>query len=125
MNDHEKDFERGIRFGCIFGNGGFEYFFECDQYGQATVDSLRRLGLSELAECLAQVFAYAPPPPGGEHTIDLNRLIETKDPVFSGLEDEAWKYFKGINPALASFVRRNPGPFAHLQERVPYDPSHR
>lgn len=122
LNGQEKDFVRVTRFQGIFGNGGLEYFFECDQYGQDTVGSLRRLGLIELAELLDRVFAYVPRSPGCRYTIDLDQMIQNKDPVFAGLEEAAWEHFDSIAPVLANFIRRNSGAFAHLKDRKPYDP---
>ena len=125
LNEQEKDFVRGVRFEGMFGNGGLPYFFECDHFGHDTVGSLRRLGLPELAEYLDRTFAYAHPSVGCPCAIDLDRMTETGDPIYAGLEEAMWFHFKAVTPALAAFVRRNPDAFAHLLSRAPYDPHSR
>lgn len=124
LNEYEQDFSRAVRFFLMFGNGGFQYFFECDQYGISTVSSLRNLGLIQIADFLEQAFISYPPPPGGNYTIDLDQILETEDPHFFSLDEQAWLLFDQIGPAIAAFVRNNSNQFAHLVGRAPYNPLH-
>ncbi len=124
LNEFEKHFTRGVRFLLMFGNGGLQYFFECDQYGISTVLSLQSLGLSQIADYLDRAFSLFPPPDGCSYTINLDHVLETEDPAFFELDNQAWLLFDQITPALAAFVRDNYKEFAHLESRKPFNPVH-
>ena len=124
LSEPEAHLCRLCRFDGIFGNGGLQYWFECDDsklYGVHTASALRAIGLPDAAEALEQAYALFP---STVHHEDSDLLIEALSERASDLEpleEQLWRVHEEITPRTAEFVRANRSAFEHLRTRRPWD----
>jgi muconolactone delta-isomerase len=112
------------RFDGIFGNGGLQYWFECDSeiYGKHTSEALRAVGLAEAAGALDEAYAVFPTQ---QHYDDFElRMAALRNQAvsFQPLEQRLWRAHGEIAARAADYARRNKHAFEHLRNTRPWCP---
>lgn len=110
-------------FDVIFGNGGLQYWFECDSevYGRHLSESFRAVGLDDAAEAMEQVFEVFPTPVHyDDFELRMAALRNLAD-AFQPLEDRLWLAHFEIEKRVADYVRSHRDAFEHLRHVAPWD----
>ncbi|MEZ6035945.1 MAG: DUF4375 domain-containing protein [Planctomycetota bacterium] len=114
---------RLCRFDGIFGNGGLQYWFECDHEvcGRHMGESFRAVGLDDAAEAMDLVFEVFPTPLHyDDFQLRMAALSNLADD-FAPLEQRLWLAHDEIAARVADFARRHKGAFEHLRHVRPWD----
>lgn len=119
-----KTVRRIAWFRAIFGNGGLQYWFECDSedYGVATVEDLRAVGLERSADALAKAYSLFERPEDWSDFEKRMSAIRAHGDTIAECETVLWSEFGDLEASGGKFVRRNRSAFDDLKTKLPYDP---
>jgi Domain of unknown function (DUF4375) len=111
-------------FRVIFGNGGLQYWFECDSpdYGAATVLALRAVGLERSADALANAYQLFATSENWEDWERRMKTVEARRADIDACDATLWSEFNVLETAGGRFVRANREAFENLRDKLPYDP---
>lgn len=114
-------------FSGIFGNGGLQYWFECDSphYHLATAEALRTIGLPEAADALADAYRLFRTPKEYEDFGRRMQCLQERKAEFEVCEGKLWYDYQRIEWEAGRFASRNRQAFEGLRHRLPYDSSSR
>lgn len=108
---------RLCRFSGIFGNGGFQYWFECDAtiYGMHTSEAFRAVGMPDAAGALDAAYEVFPTQAHyDDFELRMAALRNLADD-FRPLEDRLWQAHGQVDARAADYARRHKGAFEHLR----------
>ncbi|MGE3171574.1 MAG: DUF4375 domain-containing protein [Planctomycetota bacterium] len=110
------------RFDGIFGNGGLQYWFECDTglQGTRTCAALRAVGLPDAADALAAAYQVFPTQ---GHYDDMGLRMATlreRTAEFEPLEQRLWEGHERVMAHTAAYARANRAAFEDLRRRRPW-----
>jgi hypothetical protein len=122
LSPPEAHLVRMCRFDGIFGNGGLQYWFECDSemYGRHTSVAFRVARLDDAALALDDAYSIFPTQ---RHYDDFDmrmRAVREFAGRFKTLESRLWRWHSEIPPRAAAFARDNKAAFEHLRRVRPW-----
>lgn len=111
-------------FGVIFGNGGLQYWFEQDStdYGLATVEDLRAVGLHRSADAMATAYGLFKLPADWEDWDRRMGVVAASRSAVEASERVLWSEFKQLELAAGRFIKDHRIAFDDLRHRASYDP---
>lgn len=113
---------RLCRFDGIFGNGGLQYWFECDSelYGQHTSASLRAVGMTDAAAALDAAYQTFPTPYHYENWGLRMEALKNFAVNFEALEARLWQAHPAVMASTAAYARDHKSDFECLRKTRPW-----
>ena len=108
-----------VRFEGIFGNGGLQYWIECDDrryYARKSVAAFRRLQLTTIASALDELYDAFPLSEAYDDFDWRIQRLEDLSEELERLDTACWKAHGDIDAALVAFVRAHRSEFEPLRE---------
>ena len=113
---------RLCRFDGIFGNGGLQYWFECDSdlYGRRTSIALRSVGLTDAANALDQAYDTFPTPYHYDNWDLRMEALKNLAVDFEPLEKRLWQAHPEVMGKAAAYARGHKSDFEYLRRTRPW-----